>query len=187
MNTERPNYHSVHKCVKSALSKNGILDTNKIINRHIHFLNIRFNYPGGGFFYDLTNDITISILDKIDLFDSEKSLLQTWVNWQTLGWVSSFVKHSIKREGKVESDVSVEKIQHFYTTNEGTPEDMIDIKNLFKRIEKDKVLFKVLTGEISHLRAAELEGTHVNTIYRRIKKYKKLVDKMHEYLDGKIN
>ncbi len=184
MNTERRLYSAVYDCVSNSLSGNGILPVNITTKGYINFIKKRYKNPSKQFWYDTTNDISIHIMYKIKEHDPEKSSLQVWINYQVLGWITSFVRH-IKVKDKVEVDLQVDDLLYELADEQTTPESMIMIKDIFTKLEKDSILLRVVSRQITHLRASELEGVHINTIYRRMKKYKKLVDRMYEHLNEK--
>ncbi len=181
-------YMEVFNCVRSALSKNGNLKINKLINGYM----LPFSDYTTGEWYDIWNDWTCHLLSArgknggaiIDDYDSSKCSLQTWINWQVLKLIQERArnwKKTKEEKYKMKSyEYDIEDIYGGLESSDLNPEEALIAKETRAEIDKYVDFIPVWSGEVTHEECAKKLGMSVSTVKRRVNELKKIVKEIRE-------
>ena len=186
-------------CVRSALSGHGKLKVNKMIRGYkMVFMNYTWDD-----WYDIANDYTIILLvgkekkgaspegwkiPYYDEFDSDKSSLQTWVNFKVLGLIQQRARDKKKfdnEKNEIEKKpivFSMDGLEDYLKSDSVDAEKLMIIRETYEEIMELGDYIPAFTGEVSHQELAEEMGICRKTVYNNVRKLDSEINDLKGYL-----
>ena len=166
----------VEKRMIYELKKHNYQNFEKFYNNYVNYIHyvISLYIKNKDTIDDLTQEVFMRILDKINLFDEEKSSFNTWIFNVTKNYTINYINHNKEKYVLDETSVNLKR----ESNNLDYELSKIDLKTYLSELEYN-VLFLKIEAKLKHEEIAEVLNI---TIDKSKKTYRLAISKAKEIL-----